>query len=189
MLYGLDSATPPSHPETLVAMGYSFVCGYLLALSGQRTPHTWTTTEWALQAAGGLQLMPIAVAPYGTPSYDQGVIAGNDSLEAMHKARLSGILTLDIENGAVPADYTAGFINAVHAGDCSVMIYGSGTTISGLAAAIGWVWDKTWLANWVSSGQMLKPAAPDFDMWQYATGPVFDYDVAVNDFPFATLNQ
>lgn len=189
MFFGLDSAFPSNNPGGLVAIGYNFVCGYLEADDNQRTPHIWTYDEWASQADAGLFLAPIFVAPFGVPTYEQGINAGNKALNQMQRMNLSGIFILDIENGDIATDYTKGVVDSAHNGKCQVGVYGSYPTILSMSQQAGaWFWDKTWLANWVQSGVSLHKAMPDWDMWQYATGPQFDYNVAVNDFPFAQWN-
>jgi len=189
MYFGLDSAYPSPNPNGLIAMGYNFVCGYLEADDNQRTPHVWTPEEWQAQANADLMLVPISVAPYGIPTYAQGVSAGNKALEFMQRSKLSGMFVLDVENGAVPTDYTHGVVDAAHAGSCSVGVYGSIPTILGMSQQAGaWFWDYTWLANWVQSGLRLSLAMPDWDMWQYATGPQFDYNVASATMRYAEWN-
>lgn len=189
MYFGLDSAYPSQNPGGLIALGYNFVCGYLGADDNQRTPHIWTPEEWEAQANADLLLVPIFVAPYGTPTYDQGVTAGDKALSLMQASKLSGIFILDVENGATPTEYTKGVVNAAHAGSCAVGVYGSIPTILGMSQEAGaWFWDKTWLANWVQSGVGLHKAMPDWDMWQYATGPQYDYNVAATTMQFAKWN-
>ncbi len=116
-----------------------------------------------------------------------GVDAGNAALDAMQAIGLSGIVLLDVESGAIPLDYVAGFVDACHAGECQVGLYGSRPTLAGTFPEAGV--DVWWLAEWVQSGLKLGPAPLNWSMWQYATGPSWDYDVAVDDFPFATLSQ
>lgn len=170
-------------------MGYDFVAGYLEADNSQRTPHVWTADEWAGMANADLLLVPIFVAPYGVPTYQQGVDAGNKAVDRMQRLGLSGCFVLDVENGATPTDYTQGVVDAAHAGSASVCVYGSAPSILGMSGQAGsWFWDKTWLANWVQSGMRLPLAMPDWDMWQYATGPNFDYNVATVNYPFASWN-
>ncbi len=180
MKYGLDSAYPPSDPGRIRALGWQFVAGYLGPIDG--TPHVWTADEWRAAADAHLELLPIWVAPYGDPSNQDGVDAGNAALQAMQDIGLSGMLALDVENGAQPHDFVLGFTSAVHAGSCSVVLYGSGATLVDAHDVDDW-----WLADWVQSGPALRRAPLDWAIWQYATGPQYDYDVAVNDFVFAQL--
>ncbi len=179
MLWGVDSAYPHGWPQALADAGFSFACGYI----GGQAEHVWTGDDWRGHAAAGLGLVPIWVAPSGEPSRDDGVTAGNGALAAMQDLGLSGQLVLDIEDGAVPVDYAAGFIAACYAGQASVAVYGSSRTLRELDGFAAW-----WLAAWVAPSAPLGPALPDWSMWQYATGPRFDYDVARDDFMFATLN-
>ncbi len=180
MLYGVDSAYA-GNPNTLVTLGYHFAAGYV----GGRALNVWSVDDWRSHAAAGLDLLPIWVAPTGAPSRNAGVTEGNHALEAMQAVPLSGVIALDVENGAQPVDYTQGFVSACHAGELSVVLYGSRTSLESCGGSVdGW-----WLAQWVSSGRALDRAPLDFSMWQYATGPVFDYDVAVDDFRFATFSQ
>lgn len=189
MIFGLDSSTPSANPNGLIALGYNFVCGYLPAMPGQATPHVWTPDEWKRQHDATMLLMPIFVAPYGIPSYQQGVDAGNFALQQMQNYKLSDIFCLDVENGYIASDYIKGVCDAAHAGSCMVNLYGSASTIQGVSKELGaWVWDKTWLCNPVQSGNKVGPAMPDWDMWQYAFGPQYDYDVATDTMEFATLN-
>jgi hypothetical protein len=180
MLYGVDSAYPSSNPWQLVNLGWQFVCGYLGPVGG--TPHIWTHTEWKRHADVGLKLAPIWVAPYGTPSEQEGVDSGNAALSKMHELGLSNIIVLDVENGASDPEFITGFCNAVHNGDCSVALYGSESTLLNAPGVDAW-----WLASWVQSGVPLHQAPIDWSMWQYATGPQFDYNVAVDTFTFAGL--
>lgn len=185
MQFGLDSAWPSSTPTDLKALGYDFAMGYL----GGRAEHVWTPDDWRRHQLVGLQLGPIWVSPSSAGTYGAGVTDGNKALDAMHANGLTGIFFLDIENGIVQTEYTSGVCDAAHAGSCSVGVYGSTPTIRGMVAEAGtWFWDKTWLANWVQSGLRLAPAMPDWDMLQYATGPQFDYDLAVDDMFFASLS-
>lgn len=180
MKYGLDSAYPSADPTHLKRMGWEFVCGYLGPEGG--TPHIWTPAEWAAQRDAGLQLAPIWVAPYGTPSYDQGVAHGNSAIATLQALGMSGWVMLDVENGAVDPDFIKGFASACHAGSCSVALYGSATTLLQAPDIDAW-----WLADWIQSGVPLHRPPLDWSMWQYATGPQFDYNVARDDFAFATL--
>jgi Domain of unknown function (DUF1906) len=180
MKWGLDSAFPAEDPGGLVRLGYSFACGYI----GGRAANVWTPDSWRLHADVGLGLVPIWVSPTGTPSEQQGVDDGNAALERMQALQLAGMLILDVENGEAPIDYVRGFVDACHAGLASVGLYGSRTTLSAIDQVDAW-----WLAEWVSSGRKLGDAPPDWSMWQYATGPDFDYDVAVDSFPFASLGS
>lgn len=190
MQWGVDSSSAPADPKALVGQGFSFAMGYLPALPGQATPHVWTADEWKACNDAGLKLGPIAVAPYGTPTYQQGVDAGNFALASMQDLKLSGIFVLDIENGYVATDYALGVVAAAHAGQCSVALYGAQPTIYGMAQQAGsWFWDRTWLCLPFQNGQRVIRAFPDFDMWQFGWTGQFDYDVAVNDFPFASLAQ
>lgn len=179
MLWGVDSAYPSPNPSDLVAFGYSFACGYV----GGRALHVWTADDWRTHAAAGLRLVPIWVSPTGTSSYDQGIQDGNGCLVAMQSVGLSGMCVADVESGAMPRDWYRGFTDALHAGQCASGLYGSSPTIQ----ALGDLSDTWWLASWVASGQPLRPALPDWSMWQYATGPTFDYNVAVHDFTFAGI--
>jgi Domain of unknown function (DUF1906) len=182
MIWGVDSAYP-GDPVALAALGYGFACGYLGPIGG--TPHVWTAADWQRHAAAGLKLGPIWVAPYGQPSEQEGVDHGNRALSAMQANHLSGMVLLDVENGATPRAYIKGFIAACHAGSCAVGLYGSQTTI----VTTGDLPDAWWLAAWLPLAGM---APPDWSMWQCGSvvirGVTFDLDVAVDDFPFATYN-
>lgn len=181
MLYGVDSANPSTDPASLKGLGWSFACGYI----GGRALHTWTADDWRRHDAAGLKLGPIWVSPTGQPSYDRGVDEGNKALVAMQSSRLSGNVLLDVENGAQPEAYINGFVAACHAGQCSVGLYGSRATLAGTTTGV----DFWWLAEWVQSGSRLAPAPLDWSIWQYGTGPQFDYNVAIDDFPFAGFTQ
>jgi hypothetical protein len=183
VIYGLDSAYPSRDPRGLVDMGYGFVCGYF----GGRALNVWTRNDWQAHAAAGLKLGPIWVSPSGNPPRDQGVDQGNTALLALQMVGLSGLAILDIENGATPREYTIGFVEACHAGSCAVGMYGSRTTINAIGDVLG-EGDVWWLAEWVQSGTRLWTAPPDWSMWQFATGPQFDYNVARDDFPFASFD-
>lgn len=180
MIYGVDAAYP-GDPAKLAALNWQFVCGYL---GGGNETRAWTSNEWRAFAQAGFKLGPIAVAPFGEPSNQVGVDHGNRALVAMQALHLSGMVLHDVENGATPRDYAKGFVDSCHAGSCAVTLYGSRTTI----LAIGDLYDSWWLAEWVQSGTKLGKAPLDWSMWQYATGPNYDYNVAVDDFKFAVLN-
>jgi len=180
VIYGVDSAYPSTDPAALRGLGWGFACGYI----GGRALHVWTAADWAAHAAAGLKLGPIWVAPTGAPPEQVGVDQGNAALVAMQNLKLAGMVFLDVENGATPRDYTRGFLDACHAGACAVTLYGSQTTILGIGDLLG-AGDAWWLADWVQSGVPLRQAPSDWSMWQYSTGPQFDYNVAVDDFPFA----
>lgn len=182
MQWGVDSAYPSARPTSLAALGYTFACGYL---PGGNEAHEWTAGDWAAHAAAGLKLGPIAVAPYGYPTEQEGVDHGNRALAAMQGFKLSGMLLHDVENGATPRDYAKGFVDACHAGSCAVGLYGSAATIE----AIGDLYDSWWLAAWLP---IAGAAPPDWAMWQCGSvvirGQTFDLNVARDDFTFATLN-
>jgi len=180
MQYGVDSAYPSSNPASLVALGYAFALGYL---PGGNEENAWTLEQWKAHADAGLKLGPIAVAPFGTPTEQEGVDHGNRVLVAMQNFKLSGMVLHDVENGASPRDYAKGFVDALHAGSCAAWLYGSRTTI----LSIGDLYDGWWLADWIQSGLPLRQAPPDWSILQYATGPQFDYNVARDDVPWAVL--
>lgn len=181
MKYGLDSAYPAADPERMATLGWQFVCGYLGPEGG--TPHVWTLAEWRAQYNAGLQLLPIWVAPYHALGEQSGVDAGNAALARLQELGLSGVVVLDVENGESTPEYVRGFVAACHAGSCSVCIYGAANTLLNAPDVDSW-----WLADWIQSGVGLRRPPLDWSMWQYSTGPQFDYNVCVNDFLFAALN-
>jgi len=186
MIWGVDSATPSPNPAGLVALGYEFACGYLGPVGG--TPHVWTANEWKRHRDAGLKLGPIWVAPYGAPGRQAGLDHGNAALTVMQLLHMSGFLFLDVENGAAPRDYAAGFVDAVHAGSCAVGLYGSRTTILGIGDLLG-QGDAWWLADWLPDPGPAAP--PDWSMWQcssvWISGTRYDLNVARDDFPFAEM--
>lgn len=179
MLWGIDAATPPTNPRALVADGWAFAMGYV----GGRAAHVWSAADFAECAAAGLSVGAVWVAPTTDTGYDAGVLAGNELLAAMQAHGLTSWVWLDVEDGAVMPKYAAGLVSSVHAGQCQVGIYGSRATIEGM----GNLFDTWWLASWVTPGAVLVPAPPDFTIWQFATGPQFDYNVAVDNCPFTGI--
>lgn len=179
MKFGVDAETPPTNPGLLQQLGWEFIAGYL----GGRAARIWTPAEFASCAAAGLELMPIWVAPALEDGYDAGVNEGNSAIAAMHAAQLVGVVALDVEDGQDESGYIAGFVAAVHAGSARVVLYGSQQTLLEAPETV----DDWWLANWVQQDVGLEPPPPDFTIWQYGTGPAFDYDVATDGFVFATL--
>jgi hypothetical protein len=176
MIYGVDSAFPNPRPNVLLELGWEFACGYI----GGNALNVWTPGDWQRHRDARLQLMAIWVAPYGVPSRQEGVDAGNEALDAMEALGMTSVLCLDIENGALPIDYLSGFRDSVRAGEVALCVYGSKSTVEVAAQTA----DSIWLANWIQSGLPLRPAPPDFDMCQYATGPLFNYNMARDDFGF-----
>lgn len=179
MKYGVDCETPPENPSQLEQTGWQFVAGYL----GGRAAHTWQPQDFASCAAAGLEILPIWVSPAVEAGYDAGVLEGNAAISAMQAAGLEGVVALDVEDGEDEAGFIAGFVAAAHAGQLAVVLYGSGQTLLEAPEGV----DAWWLASWVAQDQTLEAAPPDFSMWQYGTGPQFDYNVAVDTFVFATL--
>lgn len=180
MRWGVDCSKPLSHSEAAELAGgsFTFVAGYL----GGNTPKVWTTDDFRTPAAHDLDVLPIWVAPLADePGRQWGVDDGNAALQAMIDRGMSGVLVLDIENGLVPEEYGRGFTDAVHAGKCSVVLYGNNRTLWGMDGLV----DFHWLAWW---GQP-KPVNMPFpaDLWQYASGERFDYNVANLQFPFAEV--
>jgi hypothetical protein len=176
MIYGFDSAYAPDDATLadMVGNGWGFYAGYI----GGNALHVWSHADWARVRNAGLKLIPIWVAPYGTPSYARGVADGNGCLVAMQVLGFSGTMLLDVENGATPSDYIRGFVDAMHAGSAGVALYGSWPTINACEQFV----DHAFVADW--SGQ-IPPGS--WEGWQYATGPTVDFDVVVDSYPFATL--
>lgn len=182
MKWGLDSmAAPVGELEQFFAMGWDWFAGYV----GGKAAHVWTPEEWSRTASAGFALLPIWVAPLvDDAGREAGVEDGNACLDALGAAQLSGVVALDVENGLTPVQYASGFVDAVHAGSCRVVLYGVATTLLTLEDA---GFDAWWLANWPGSGRPVTGAPPDFTLWQYAEGPQCDFNVCVDDFEFATL--
>lgn len=183
MQWGLDAAYLPtsSGPERFYAQGWRFFGGYI----GGRAEHVWPASDWQRVAKAGFGLLPIWVAPSTDSSRDQGVDEGNAALAAMQSIGLSGLVMLDIENGADLTTYTSGFVDAVHAGSCRVGIYGTQPTIETVGQNVKT--DAWWLAFWPGSPMPLKPAPSDWSLWQWAAGESLDFNIAWDGFEFAQL--
>jgi hypothetical protein len=185
VLFGLDAAYPPvaNQPERFYAAGWRFFGGYI----GGRAEHVWLPSDWKAVAAAGFGLLPIWVAPSSDEPRELGVRDGNAALAEMQSLGLTGTVALDVENGADLEQYASGFVDAVHAGDCRVVLYGTRQTIEtvGLSVEV----DSWWLAFWPQSPMLFDDAPPDWSMWQYAAGDSVDYNVAWDDFKFARLSD
>jgi hypothetical protein len=181
MRWGVDAAYPPvaDQPARLVAQGWSWIGGYI----GGRAEHVWLPSDWENCSVAGLALLPIWVAPASDEPADLGSSDGNAALEAMRANGLSGVVVLDVENGADLTQYAFGFADAVHAGNCRVVLYGTSPTL--LSTGNNVKVDDWWLASWPSSPMPLQPAPPDWRLWQWAAGEAFDFDVASDEFQFA----
>jgi hypothetical protein len=186
MLWGLDAAYPP--PDLLTAQdykakGWSWFAGYI----GGAALHVWSVQEWQRVYSVGFSILPIWVAPLspGEWTRDRGVQDGNDALLRMVGLGLTSNLVLDIENGEVPLEYAAGFVDAVHAGSCDVTLYGLSKTLLGLQDVGA---DHWWLAFWTSPALPIYSAPCDWEVWQFNDGPETDYNVAVDSFPFAGVS-
>jgi hypothetical protein len=186
VLWGLDSAWPPrddDHAAYAFSLGWRFYAGYL----GGEALHIWQPQDWRRLARVGFKLLPIWVAPLELSGNvrQRGVDEGNAVLDLMHLWGLTGGLALDVENGAAPLEYSAGFLDAIHAGSAQVTLYGTNLTLDAMGSALPW--DHWWLAMWSISDSPLAPAPKDWEIWQYNPGPTCDYNVAVDSFPFAQL--
>jgi hypothetical protein len=181
MLWGVDSAVPHPEPGGLVALGYSFACGYV----GGRAANTWAADDWARHVEAGLLILPIWVSPAGVPSYKDGRADGARAIAAMSLVFLKDVIALDVEDGAIVPEYIRGFVRECHVHYLSVVLYGTAATLRANSFPKDQV-DSWWLADWVTPGADLPVASADWSMWQYAQGPRFDRDVARDDFSFAT---
>ncbi len=162
-------------------MGWRWVAGYV----GGRALNVWKPAEWQRARTQGFDLLPIWVAPGADDAgREVGTLEGQECVDALQARGLSGIVVLDVEDGLSPEKYAMGFVDAVHAGSCEVVLYGTGQTLNGLVQ-VGF--DFWWLAQWPLSGQPVYVVPPDWTLWQFGTGPAADYNVAQDDFPFATL--
>ncbi len=185
-LWGMDSAYPKSADEfaSLAGQGIGFYGGYV----GGSALHTWSKDDFAALAASGMKILAYWVGPLGTdPGYDQGVSDGNACLSALQERGLSGWVVDDAESGVVRRQWSQGFVDALHAGSCSVRVYGSPDTLKGM----GDIYDSWYLAWYPTSGmaaQTFLNEIIDWDVWQFASGPDVDYNVARDDIPFTDFN-
>jgi hypothetical protein len=180
MIFGIDSGYPSSDPSALAANGWKFAGGYI----GGSALHTWTKNDWERYVAAGFKILPWWVAPESSGTSDSGSYDGNQALGAMISVGLTGCLCLDVESEALSVEYAQGFYNSVHAGSCRVGVYGTPTTLVRLASI---PWDFRYLASWPNAGTDETFAPPHCHIWQYASGPTYDYSVAPDDFKFAEL--
>lgn len=180
MKLGVDSAYASTNPARLTELGWQFACGYI----GGTALHVWSAEDWRNQKYAGLELLPIWVAPLHTAGYDAGDYDGNQALVKLQELGLAGIVILDVEAGACGPAYADGFRASILAGSCKLGVYGSSGGLTKVGTVSG---DLVWLAMWPTAAQPIGAAPPDFDIWQYESGPEFDYNVARDDFPFATL--
>lgn len=180
-VWGLDSASPPdaATAAALKAQGWAFFGGYIGPAG--RAERVWTKAEFATVARAGLQVLAFWIAPLsGDPGYDQGVSEGNAALAAMQARGLTGWLQIDAESGVGPRGWMRGFMDALHAGACKGRLYGTSASI----AAIGDLADSWYLAGWPTPDTAEALPMPDWDVWQYSTGPAYDYNVAVDTLEF-----
>lgn len=185
MLNVLDCAYLPSDAvlQRMFDMGWEGIMGY--AGPPGRALNIWTPENWDRARKIGFKLGIIWLAPLSTSGDDEqaGVNDGNAMLAAMQSLGFTSLGWLDVENGLILPSYTKGFCDAMHAGSAQVGLYGSSRTIAALQGAPSY--DRTWLCDPVVQGQSAPEGQPDWDMIQYAFGPAFDYNFAVNDLPFA----
>lgn len=185
-LWGLDSADPPdlATAQQRVADGWAFFGGYI----GGQAERVWSRADFAVLAQAGLRIVAWWVGPLsGDPGYDQGVADGNACLEALQSCGLSGWVWDDAESGIVRRNWSAGFVAALHAGQCQVGLYGSTASIKGM----GDLYDSWYLAGYpqpMESLQTWDNRIIDWDHWQVSDGSGYDYNVAVDTAPFATYN-
>jgi len=181
MRFGLDAAYAPGtvgEAEQLRLRGWEWIAGYI----GGKAQNVWTPGDWDRVQRSGFDLLPIWVAHLGDdPGRQVGVDEGNAAVATMQQLGFQDIVCLDIENGLRPEEYTAGFVDACHAGLVDVVVYGTPGSI-GMHADI----DHWWLAFWPGSPMRLQDAPPDFTYWQYAAGRAFDFNVCRDDALFAT---
>lgn len=183
-LWGLDSAYAPSAQAAskLLSEGWAFYGGYV----GGHALHTWSKADFDVVASAGFKLMAFWVGPLsGDPGYDAGVNDGNACLVAMQQRGLTGWVTDDAESGIVRPLWSQGFVDALHAGTCSVRVYGTRATLQGM----GGIYDSWHLAWYPTTLQgVASQQIIDWDIWQYSDGPVYDYNVAREDTPFTGYN-
>lgn len=186
-LWGLDCAYAPTLEEmqALRASGIAFIGGYI----GGHAEHVWSKQDFANAAAAGLRTVAYWVGPLGTdPGYDAGVADGNAALAAMQEHSLSGWVCDDAESGVVRPQWSNGFINALHAGACSVQCYGTNATLSGMGDLYD-SWYLAWYTASMMSTQIFLNNIIDFDIWQLQDGPQYDYNLCRDDCDtFATYN-
>lgn len=185
MRWGLDAAYCPDADLLFrqKADGWDFYCGYI----GGHAANVWSPGEWQRVASLGFLLLPIYVAPLrDDPGHEQGVNDGNNAVMLMQALGFSGTVALDVESGRTPREYSTGFIEACTAGDLGVVLYGTPETIRGIGDL---PWLQWWVAWWPAPGLRYQAAPPDWAMWQVADGPECDYDVAVEGFPWALLED
>lgn len=179
MRWGVDCSQPLSQSEAADcgSNGFLWVGGYL----GGHTPKQWEAEDWRACWREDLDMLPIWVMQLGAddPGRSQGVEDGNAALARMQEMHLTSVLALDVENGLKPEQYLRGFCDAVHAGSCAVVLYGTNETLW----ALDGIADFSWLAHWgpVSVATCPFPAA----IWQFQSSVRFDFNVAYEDFIFA----
>jgi hypothetical protein len=180
MIWGLDSAylADDATVSRYYDLGWRWHGGYV----GGAALHVWAISDWQRLMRAGLAALPIWVAPLEPAAHSSGINEGNACLDKLQELSLSGVVVLDVESNAVPFAYAEGFVDAVHAGKCSVVLYGAPDTLQGLS---GLPFDAWWLASWVVPASLVKQAPPDWTLWQYATGPQCDFSVALDSFTFA----
>lgn len=187
-LWGIDCAYAPDEAgfADFAGQGVAFVGGYV----GGHALNVWSKQDFANAVAAGLKVVAYWVGPLGQdPGYDQGVSDGNACLVAMQERGLSGWVVDDAESGVVRPEWSRGFVDALHAGSCSVQVYGTNATLQGM----GSLYDSWYLAWYSASGMSTATFLMeiiDFDIWQFQDGPNFDYNVCRDDCStFATFNE
>lgn len=186
-LWGMDSEYAPSAQQfqQFADEGVAFYGGYI----GGHAGNVWSKQDFANAAAAGMKIVAYWVGPLSNdPGYDQGVADGNACLAAMQERGLSGWVCEDAEGGIVRPQWSQGFVDALHAGSCSVQVYGATITLQNM----GSIYDSWYLAWYTTPGQSTKTFLDqiiDFDIWQFGDGPNQDYDLCRDDCStFASYN-
>jgi len=179
MIHAFDASVCPD-PDTLKILRDQQVLiggGYL----GGAAQHVWTFSEWRRLQQGGFRPLPIWVAPFDSMYHEMGAIAGNAALSSMQQVGLTSLVVLDLEAGYnVREDYVLGFEDAVIAGACELVLYGTPEDLRRVDGVVNPLF--TWVAFPGATWTFLPY---DAGAWQYAFHQTYDLSVADDDTPTA----